>query len=155
MKVFVEQPLALPGSAKHFTRTNRILHRHACGACDKFHVCKNTQPFAIYSKHVINTIMNAAYIILLLFLSYAVTTAHCPICDVLYTALPSSLYVSHLLTCHLYLTLNLCLCHWYTPQNCTGFWCQKLLTQYREDIRTSTHQIGFVPVLCTLCIAQC
>ena len=25
--------------AKHFTQTNRILHRHACGACDKFHVC--------------------------------------------------------------------------------------------------------------------
>ena len=24
---------------KDFTRTNRILHRHACGACDKFHVC--------------------------------------------------------------------------------------------------------------------
>ena len=24
--------------AKYFTRTNRILHRHACGAFDKFHV---------------------------------------------------------------------------------------------------------------------
>ena len=24
--------------AKHFTQTNRILHRHPCGACDKFHV---------------------------------------------------------------------------------------------------------------------
>ena len=23
--------------AKHFTRTNRTLHRHACGACVKFH----------------------------------------------------------------------------------------------------------------------
>ena len=27
--------LCLP---KDFTQTNRILHRHACGACDKFHV---------------------------------------------------------------------------------------------------------------------
>ena len=24
--------------AKHFTRINRILHRHACGACDKFYI---------------------------------------------------------------------------------------------------------------------
>ena len=29
--------------AKHFTKTKRILHRYACGACDKFHVC-NTPP---------------------------------------------------------------------------------------------------------------
>ena len=26
--------------AKHFTRTNRILNRHACADCDKFHVCQ-------------------------------------------------------------------------------------------------------------------
>ena len=25
--------------AKHFTKNNRILHWHVCGACDKFHVC--------------------------------------------------------------------------------------------------------------------
>ena len=33
--------------AKHFTQTNRILHRHACGACDKFHVWTWVPPYIL------------------------------------------------------------------------------------------------------------
>ena len=29
--------------AKYFTRANRILHRHVCGANDKFHICVEVQ----------------------------------------------------------------------------------------------------------------
>ena len=40
--------------AKHFTQTNRILHKHECGACDKFHVCvifvSNLSKIDVYSR---------------------------------------------------------------------------------------------------------
>ena len=38
--VHIQEQIAKENSiflAKRFTRTNRILHRHACDACDKFH----------------------------------------------------------------------------------------------------------------------
>ena len=35
---------------KDFTQTNKTLHRHACGACDKFHVCLYLKAFDALSK---------------------------------------------------------------------------------------------------------
>ena len=42
--------------AKHFTRTNRTLHGHACGACDKFHVCAGVTASEVVLSYLFYTV---------------------------------------------------------------------------------------------------
>ena len=46
-QIVTRNSICLP---KDFTQTNKILHRHACGACDKFHVSLYLKAFDALSK---------------------------------------------------------------------------------------------------------